>query len=485
MQISISRGHGYDVHEHKIITKDNYELRIHRLIHPSDRATNGPLVRKKKPYLLLHGLLGTSASYVLNAEQDYWPPVAHFGARAAIEETLSWAAQRFEHSWQSTADWWRTTKKTPHKPSGHVNELDFDGDDLNFASEFRQAHRKFSLPKNATEYVSNSLAFTLSNFGYDVWMLNLRGNNYSLGYNGRLSPVKAEYWGFNIDTLIKQDLMASINYVKSQVQCNEPIGLVAYSYSAMPVLGLLSKFPLYLEQLQPVVLVAPTMLTSVGRGVMKHFIKTVTNVLVSKNGPFPVLGRAPGHKISNDLKRLICALPITSKLCRLLEMVMHGQTRQIKTVKGLLTSGHEQRLMQRDAACGQTSKAVLHQIVENLSKPSIDLNYWPSAAQNIKRVGSLVRRSIILVHSESDDISSMAEVTKIRDSALRTLALVDYVISEPNFGHIDFMFSTKNRYLVNAEIARVAILFDYLLYQPWANRPKAHGGPRAGPPNQS
>ena len=471
-QIYTSKLHGYDVREFKVLTKDNYELKLHRLIHPSDFRSNGPAPRTKKPYLLLHGLIGSSASWLLNVQDQFAAPPSTFDGHKSIRATLSQLGQTYqEHQWQSTADRLRRAsegQELPDKwakpsqvPMARLVQVETDNDPTPFGRDFKQAHRKWDLPKEALPHVSNSLAFTLSNFGYDVWLLNLRGNKYSRGYNGRHSADSADsqYWDFNIDTLIREDLLATINFIQREVRCQEPVGLVSYSYSSLHVMGLLSKFPTYQRALQPIIMLAPTLLTGTAKGKrMRLTMKTVSKVLMSRNGPFP-------SKHESKIEELVCSLPVASKLCRLFQMLLSGQMKRATTLKSYLYNDRKTALIEQDARCGQTSKAVLHEIIDNLSRENIPPKFMAFAAQRQLPGSKVPQRSVILVHSAQDEIASVPEVEKIRDSALRGLTLADYVINERDFGHADFLFSRRNQYLVNAEVARMVLLFDHLLYR--------------------
>lgn len=472
---------GYDVREHKLITKDNYELSLHRLIHPEDAIARR--AQKKKPYLLLHGLLGTSAGFITNARWDQVAPAATYDLNPEIEAMLRSKQEKFEHFYQSTgeqfggaheADKPDKWARDQHPRLASTLELNFENDPSIFASAFRQAHRKFNLPPKALKFVSNSLAFTLSNFGYDVWMINMRGNHYSKGYNGRLTPAQAEYWNFNIESQVREDLLATINYIKRENQCDEPIGLVSYSYSSIHVLNLLRKFPAQLQGLQPVIMVAPTLLTANSNPdrLRRGALRATSKLLVAKNGPFPSLGRGAESasalgRLESSIEALLCRLPIFSKFCRLLETVLYGRTKKVTSVKGLLLSDSQEALVRRENDCAQTSTAILHQIMDNLARPSILPQFSPQLSINEARIrGQPYKRSVMLVHSRGDEISTPAEVERIREIALRDLTLVDYIIESDKFGHTDFLFSRRNQYLVNAEIARMAAVYDFVLYHP-------------------
>lgn len=481
----ISKKQGFDVHEYKVVTTDNHELKLHRLIHPSDQPNKGPIAGKKKPYLLLHGLIGSSASFVRNVDQHSRGTRETFETAQLIDDILTHREGQYEHHWRSTADKFNAAfqgdtsrshealsfgqklfKQWPKAQFGSQNYIDFDGDSLNFGREFRQAYRKFELPEASKGHISNSLAFTLSNFGYDVWLINLRGNQYSRSHNGRLTSDKAEFWDFNIDTLIREDLLAAINLVKRATKWPSPMGFISYSYSSVYILGLLTKFPTYQESLQPVIMIAPTLLT--GSATNLKFImlmKVLIATLVSQNGPFPAIGRAKSDKIT----RLICQLPVASKLCRLIETLLYGR---VKGVGDLIFDNKQGELVRRDVDCGQTSTAVLRQIVENLSQESIHPKYLPYVEARNKLIrGGRLRRSVMLVRSEWDEIATLNGVDRIRDSALKLLTLVDFVVKETKFDHTDFLFSKRNQFLVNGEIARLASLFDFMIDRKSANEP--------------
>ncbi|KAA8524763.1 hypothetical protein F0562_011186 [Nyssa sinensis] len=60
-----------------------------------------------------------------------------------------------------------------------------------------------------------SLAFILADNGFDVWLANTRGTNYSRGHIS-LSPSDPAYWNWSWDELVTYDLPASFQYVHNQ-----------------------------------------------------------------------------------------------------------------------------------------------------------------------------------------------------------------------------------------------------------------------------
>lgn len=61
-------------------------------------------------------------------------------------------------------------------------------------------------------YPGKALAYILADLGYDVWMGNARGNDYSNGHRS-LHTDSYEYWDFDFDQMAKYDLTAAISHV--------------------------------------------------------------------------------------------------------------------------------------------------------------------------------------------------------------------------------------------------------------------------------
>lgn len=467
-------------------TEDNYLIKLHRIIHPTDlKRPDGP--KRKKPYLLIHGLVGSSASFLRNVEPEYEGPDMWFDAQALARDLLQHKSQTYETSWQSTADKFSAAHagdssrqyrslslkdrllKRQQANYARLDEVDYDSDMTNFGREFKQAYRKFEFPNEAKKYISSSLAITLSNFGYDVWMINLRGNKYSNDYHGTKNKAREEYWNFNLDTMARQDLPAALKEIRKQTNWGYHIGVLTYSYTCLHVLNLLTELPTYQESLQPIVMIAPASMTSNGHGTKKYVLKVATDALISHNGPFPAVARDQNDR----LLKFVCNLPLAKKLCRLFEMFIHGQ---VKSVSGMLFADQKDELLKADVDCGQTSTATLRDIIANLASVALHPKYQVSNARQRLLDGPRkthiedLRRSIMLVHSDSDDIANLESVKRLKESALRFNTLVDYSIQQRPFGHVDFLFSRENQYLVNAEVARMVTLFDFMVVEPSVNQ---------------
>ncbi|XP_047041244.1 lipase 3-like [Helicoverpa zea] len=101
-----------------------------------------------------------------------------------------------------------------------------------------------------------SLPYILTDFGYDVWMANARGNYYSRGHI-RMSVDSEEFWKFSFHEIGEYDLPAVVDYIRYVKKSNDPIDFVGHSMGATALLVMLSTLPEYNQYLRIGILLAP------------------------------------------------------------------------------------------------------------------------------------------------------------------------------------------------------------------------------------
>ncbi|KAL9995323.1 putative triacylglycerol lipase [Helianthus debilis subsp. tardiflorus] len=98
-----------------------------------------------------------------------------------------------------------------------------------------------------------SLGFILADNGFDVWIANTRGTNYSRGHTS-LSPSDPAYWEWSWDELVTYDLPASIQFVRDQTGQN--LHYVGHSLGTLIAFSAFSKDQT-LNMLRSAVLLSP------------------------------------------------------------------------------------------------------------------------------------------------------------------------------------------------------------------------------------
>ncbi|CAG7834402.1 unnamed protein product [Allacma fusca] len=92
---------------------------------------------------------------------------------------------------------------------------------------------------------NNSLPYQLWLAGYDVWMGNMRGNNYSLSHETIPDPINnPAFWDFSFDQIAQKDYPTSIDYVLSSTN-NTELQCLGYSLGTTTLIAGLIRLPEY------------------------------------------------------------------------------------------------------------------------------------------------------------------------------------------------------------------------------------------------
>ncbi|KAL1560848.1 hypothetical protein AAHA92_11017 [Salvia divinorum] len=111
--------------------------------------------------------------------------------------------------------------------------------------------------KDATTWLTTSpdesLGFILADNGFDVWLGNVRGTNYSSGHTS-LSPNDPEYWDWSWDELVAYDLPAMFDYIHNQT--GQKLHYVGHSLGTLMAFGAFSRHEV-LNQVRSAALLSP------------------------------------------------------------------------------------------------------------------------------------------------------------------------------------------------------------------------------------
>lgn len=102
---------------------------------------------------------------------------------------------------------------------------------------------------------NKSLAFMLSNAGYNVWILHARGTSYSLKHR-TLSSDDPKYWDFSWHEIGVFDIPCAINYILG-VSGQDKLFFVGHSQGPAAFLVMLSAKPDYNDKIMSAYLLGP------------------------------------------------------------------------------------------------------------------------------------------------------------------------------------------------------------------------------------
>ncbi|KAJ8646132.1 hypothetical protein MRB53_007880 [Persea americana] len=126
-----------------------------------------------------------------------------------------------------------------------------------------------------------SLGYILADSGFDVWIGNTRGTQYSLNHQ-YLDPKKKAYWAWSWDELVEHELPAIVGFVHSQT--GQKIHYVGHSLGTLVALASFSEGRL-VDVLKSAALLCPIaylshMTTPIGQVAAKAFIGEIMSSLL-------------------------------------------------------------------------------------------------------------------------------------------------------------------------------------------------------------
>ncbi|KAK3877145.1 hypothetical protein Pcinc_018128 [Petrolisthes cinctipes] len=273
---------GYTVETHDVITPDGYILTVHhippytnpdkpttnsrRKVNPSTNVTQDPIHPSSDSPEDGEGRMEEEPSHPVNDEGQ--ESSTHVEGEKVVF---------LQHGLMGSSDNWNTN--TPH----------------------------------------DSLAYMLSDNGYDVWMGNFRGNIYSRRHLN-LSHTDSQFWRFSYDEMAKYDLPAMLEYVLKYTG-EERLLYVGHSMGTTVFFAMMSTQPEYYQRrVATMVALAPVAtLTSIASPIKYlaplvnelHFIlrlfgndnELLTNrLLISLWDPYRVCG---SHTLCENLQFMI------------------------------------------------------------------------------------------------------------------------------------------------------------------------------------
>ena len=281
-----------------------------------------------------------------------------------------------------------------------------------------------------------ALPYMLLENGFDVWLLNARGNRYSRTHTNK-SIDRIEYWDFSWHEMGVYDLPAEIKYI-TEVTNSSDLNFIGHSMGCTALLVLLSTYPQYNTILTSGILIAPL-------AYMYH-VKGPLNLLANfyrENGKHALtfLGQ------SAFMKHKVFPQQIIEKYCK-------GLNRTCFNTLLLLGNGGVGNVWDRKllsdvldhVPAGGSVKTVMHyvQLVKSgyfqwfdYGAENNHLKYETGAppSYNLRSV----TLPIAIFSSPSDWLATGTDIQTLLP--LLQDVRIHHVIKTDNFGHFDFLWS--------------------------------------------
>jgi len=182
------------------------------------------------------------------------------------------------------------------------------------------------LEASGTNWIMNfptqSLGFILADNGYDVWMGNFRGNQYSRAHTTWGIDTK-EFWDFSWDQMAQYDLPAMINFALNYTQ-QEQLFYVGHSEGTMTAFAKFSSDLKFAKKIKKYFALAPIISLKYTNGALR-FLALFGQVIGWLFQLFGVYEFLPNTCFSELLAEFVCGIHFTDKLiCENLFFALSG-----------------------------------------------------------------------------------------------------------------------------------------------------------------
>lgn len=299
---------------------------------------------------------------------------------------------------------------------------------------------------NSTEYINGPMM--LSNHGHDVWLMSMRGTDWSLRHD-HLNWREPKFWDYCLDDFALTDVPTCVDYIRRKTG-SKKVSYIGHSQATFSIFGLLSMKPHYADIIEPVFALAPVAyfdhITSIARLL---FITVLEHTDKQTFGPFPRVA----NKLRSEMSKM-CANPLLEKFCDLIYELIGGRGKDIPrgyfshlpyytSIKVLRHFGQlikNKRYMMHDY--GKETNLRVYGQEESPSYP----------IENIRS------KSLCLFSTESDALSPPEDVTRFK-SKLRVPIYHDQLI-KGNFNHFDLITDKDAYRLVHKPILIILDTFE-------------------------
>ncbi|XP_018010974.1 lipase member K [Hyalella azteca] len=303
---------------------------------------------------------------------------------------------------------------------------------------------------------NHSLAYLLADAGYDVWLGNVRGTRDGRNHT-RLNPDKdRRFWNFSIDDVARYDYPALASYITRHAGV-ERFFFVGFSAANRCLFMSASAPNSFIDKIRLSVSLAPALGTEQSSPFMSFFSKIFSGIrgAVEKfnGGQF-----YHGNDFMMSLIYIAC-----SDRSKLRPICL----RLIATIMGGMHSGYDGKdklaFAMNSVLSGTSNKAAQHQAQINTSPVLRMFNY---GAGNMAAYGSekppaynlsLVSAPVALFVSPDDRLMPIGGLESLKKSL--TNVVVTHFIKQPDYGHMDLIFSDSAKELVYDHVLPLMKLF--------------------------
>lgn len=285
-----------------------------------------------------------------------------------------------------------------------------------------------------------SLAYLLTDAGFEVWLGNARGSKYARRHVAK-HPAQADFWQYSTDEIALHDLPTMINFVL-KTSNQDKMYYVGYSQGTTAFFALASSRPEYNNKIIMMYALSPMVYMSNVRSPLFR--------LIAPNSRFSdKLSHQLGHgefKPSSELVQTVGGAMIENEIgCKNISsnvnFVVSGanvenlDVKNIPVIMGHLPAGASTKQMK------QYAQAVASQQFTKYDHGSVINQKVYGSRQPPQYQMQNVKVPVALYHSDDDWLAHPHDVAKL-ESELPNVK-DSYKVAERHFSNMDFQFSKK------------------------------------------
>uniref|UniRef100_A0A0N5A640 Lipase n=1 Tax=Parastrongyloides trichosuri TaxID=131310 RepID=A0A0N5A640_PARTI len=297
----------------------------------------------------------------------------------------------------------------------------------------------------STDFISNlpnqSAGFIFADAGFDVYLGNVRGNDYSTGHV-TLDTNSREYWAFSWDEMVKYDLDAMINKALN-ISGQDHLYYIGHSQGTLIMLSKLAIDPTIKNRVKQFHALAPVGTVAHIQGALEFF---ATFLYPDANLIEEILGYKnflPNNWLIQLANKAVCEDKYTDELCEnILFLICGPNTHQINATRMQVYLGH--------SPADTSIQNMVHwmQMVHTGKQEMFD---YRTEAENIKHYGQPTPPEYDITNINGDtylywgDIDWLADPTDIKMHLLSNLnpAILKGNYNYTDFNHIDFTWGLR------------------------------------------
>lgn len=285
-----------------------------------------------------------------------------------------------------------------------------------------------------------SLAYMLSDAGYDVWLGNARGNKYSRRHVSK-SPAVWDFWQFSNDEIALHDLPSMIDYAL-EISQQEKLYYIGHSQGTTAFFALTATRPEYNNKIIMMYALSPMVYMSNVRSPLFRMIAPTSQFQQRLKTQFGYGAFTPSKELIHTIGGVLCESEIgCKKVCSNLNFVMAGVN-----VDGM--DANMLPIVMRHLPAG-TSTKVIRQYGQGVASQEFrrfdygaEMNQQAYGTQEPPKYDmTMVQAPVTLYYSTEDWLAHPQDVMRLQKELPNVTEA--YKVPVDHFSNMDFQFSTK------------------------------------------